>query len=113
MLFSSSPTPDATGPDGKHITSTGGCMERQCNLGSYTSGTITASPTTTTITVPPTTISVPAAMCPHARADWRMCPHCLGINTAEPQDISSYITTSDDMHGAPTNFVCQKCLEKP
>lgn len=23
----------------------------------------------------------PSGMCPHARPDWRSCPHCLGVNT--------------------------------
>lgn len=29
------------------------------------------------------TESYPDSMCPHARPSWKMCPHCLGINTAE------------------------------
>lgn len=34
-----------------------------------------------TVTIAPTIAPNPnAAMCPHARPDWRMCPHCLGIN---------------------------------
>ena len=25
--------------------------------------------------------------CPHARSDWRRCPHCNGINTPEPAPV--------------------------
>lgn len=25
--------------------------------------------------------------CPHSRPDWRMCPHCLGLNEPLPEGI--------------------------
>jgi hypothetical protein len=38
-------------------------------------------------------------MCPHARPDWRMCPHCLGLNQeiyVYPCDMSGVV-----MEGPP------------
>lgn len=38
-------------------------------------------------------------MCPHARPDWRMCPHCLGMN----QEIYVYPCDASgvEMEGPP------------
>ena len=27
-----------------------------------------------------------SSSCPHARPEWRMCPHCLGLNPVVPDE---------------------------
>jgi hypothetical protein len=33
------------------------------------------------------------APCPHARPDWRQCPHCLGVNLPQPLPLSTTTAT--------------------
>jgi hypothetical protein len=87
-VFNSLPTPGSIGPDGncvscgKHVQTTGGCMDCQRRLGQYiTAPSITVTPS---VVIVNPSVSVPVAMCPHMRPDWRQCPHCLGINVGEP-----------------------------
>jgi hypothetical protein len=74
--------PGSIGPDGrcvscaKRVQTTGGCMDCQVIMRSYTP--------LPSITITPAFVVAPdlsATMCPHARRDWRQCPHCLGINS--------------------------------
>lgn len=86
-MFGSLLTPGTIGSDGrctscgKYVNSTGGCMDCQRNLPHITTSTITIVPS---VVIVNPSVSVPVAMCPHTRPDWRQCPHCLGINVGKP-----------------------------
>jgi len=77
--------PGSIGPDGrcvscaKRVQTTGGCIE--CLGMRYAASEATStSPPSLTITVAPVGPVQYVSHCPHARSDWRHCPHCLGIN---------------------------------